>query len=393
MIKNRIDPQYFTDKLKSILAAESRTPLEIGAKKQPKMEFLKSIIDVVELLFKNLYSVGEQLYLINTIDKNFSLTDTTYFKFLNTYLGNEYIILKKNRLFVSKIKFIKEVFSLFPDNFEKQFDLLGDFAKKYDLTLEDYVSFLNNYYLINNEPSIIGKKLDRYGEQESAYVPYSDNSLKKKTVVHKKPDTIKSVIGSVNKKKPKKKNPLKVTVENQSVSSRNDFVGLEKISTGQFFTQTSSSEEDDNNKKFHLNSGADVNVLPDIVKIIKDISLFPKEVLGTSFMLSDLDDRKNKINEEYLYLKDIRYIQWLDLKRLNLKDGQLIIEGKRSTQVFLSYRYYKEKLYFIEESQWNPDEYRIKDELNREFNKNSSLEVLEFEEKLALMEMYPSREV
>ena len=108
MIKNRIDPQYFIVKLRSVLASEARNPLEIGAKKQPKMEFLQSITDVIELLFDNLYSVNEQLYLINTIDKNFSLTDTSYFKFLNTYFKDEYTVLKKNRLLVSKIKIIKD---------------------------------------------------------------------------------------------------------------------------------------------------------------------------------------------------------------------------------------------------------------------------------------------
>ncbi len=90
MIKDRINSQHFIKKLSSILSSGKRNPLEIGAKKRPKMEFLKSITDVIELLFDNLYTVSEQLYLINTIDKNFFLTDTTYFKFLNTYLKDEY---------------------------------------------------------------------------------------------------------------------------------------------------------------------------------------------------------------------------------------------------------------------------------------------------------------
>ncbi len=106
-------------------------------------------------------------------------------------------------------------------------------------------------------------------------------------------------------------------------------------------------------------------------------------------LTSSLGYKSNTINEEYLYLKDIRYMQWLDIKRLKLKDGLLVIEGRRSTQVFLSYRYYKNKLYLIEEAQWNPDEHRIKDDLNSAFNKDSSVEVLAFDEKLAEIEMYP----
>ncbi len=161
MIKNRIDPQYFIVKLRSVLASEARNPLEIGAKKQPKMEFLQSITDVIRLLFDNLYSVSEQLYLINTIDKNFSLTDTTYFKFLNTYFKDEYTVLKKNRLLVSKIKIIKEAQEAFPNNPRKQFDLLDDFSTKHEISFEDYTNFLDYYYLKNSESFFVKKAIDR----------------------------------------------------------------------------------------------------------------------------------------------------------------------------------------------------------------------------------------
>lgn len=390
MIK-QLDPQNFIDRLRLALANETRTPLEIGAKKQPKMEFLKSIIDVIELLFDNLYSVNEQLYLINTVDKKFSLTDTTYFKFLNTYLKDEYIILKKNRFCVSKIKFIKEVNSLFPDNIKKQFDLFTDFTLKHELSFEDYENFLSKYFLQDGESLLVKKNLDRYGESVQEYVPSSHNLLKKKTVVIKEPDTIKSILPKKSARGLKKNKPLP---SKRSVSLGNSSVSLEKVDTSKFLGHTTQKLKSSENeqKLFYLLPGADVNILPNNINIIKNVALFPKEVLGTSFMFSDLNDKKNEINEEYLYLKDLRYIQWLDLKHILLKDGLLIIEGKRSTQVFLSYRYYKGNLYLIEESQWNPDEYRIKDELNREFDENSSLEVLEFEEKLALMEMYPSKQ-
>ncbi len=172
----------------------------------------------------------------------------------------------------------------------------------------------------------------------------------------------------------------------QSISSRNS-VTTKKDTYVPNFTNIFENEVDDSKKRFHLVSGADVSVLPDNIKIIRDVSMFPREVLGTSFMFSDLCYKSNTINEEYLYLKDIRYMQWLDIKRLKLKEGLLIIEGKRSTQVFLSYRYYKNKLYLIEEAQWNPDKHRIKDDLNSAFNKDSSVEVLAFDEKLAELEI------
>ncbi len=353
------------------------------------MEFLKSIIDVIELLFDNLYSVREQLYLINTIDKNFSLTDTTYFKFLNTYLKDEYIVLKKNRLLVSKIKIIKEAHDMFPNNPRKQFDLLDDFSTKHEISFEDYTNFLDCYYLKNSESFFVKKTIDRYGESESIYVPYKGHSLKRKTIITKEPDTIYNILDSLIKiEKPHKY--IKKVAAVQSISLRNS-ASTKKDTYVQNFTNIFENEIADSKKRFHLVSGVDVNVLPDNIKIIRDISMFPREVLGTSFMFSDLCYKSNTINEEYLYLKDIRYMQWLDIKRLKLKDGLLVIEGRRSTQVFLSYRYYKNDLYLIEESQWNPDEHRIKDDLNRAFDKDSSVEVLAFEEKLAEIEMYPSR--
>lgn len=389
MIKNRIDPQQFIKKLRSILSSEKRNPLEIGAKKRPKMEFLMSITDVIELLFDNLYSVSEQLYLINTIDKNFSLTDTTYFKFLNTYLKDEYIVLKKNRLLVSKIKTIKEAHDVFPNSTRKQFDLLDDFSTKHEISFEDYTTFLDCYYLKNSDSFFVKKTIDRYGESESIYVPCKGHSLKRKTIITKEPDTIYNILDSLIKiEKPQKY--IKKVAAVQSISLRNS-ASTKKDTYVQNFTNIFENEVADSKKRFHLVSGVDVNVLPDNIKIIRDISMFPREVLGTSFMFSDLCYKSNTINEEYLYLKDIRYIQWLDIKRLKLKDGLLVIEGRRSTQVFLSYRYYKNKLYFIEETQWNPDEHRIKDDLNHAFDKYSSVEVLAFEEKLAEIEKYPSR--
>lgn len=390
MIKDRINSQHFIKKLSSILSSGKRNPLEIGAKKRPKMEFLKSITDVIELLFDNLYSVSEQLYLINTIDKNFFLTDTTYFKFLNTYLKDEYIVLKKNRLLVSKIKIIKEAHDAFPNSPRKQFDLLDDFSTKYEISFEDYTNFLDCNYLKNSESFFVKKTIDRYGARESIYVPNKGHSLKRKTIIIKKPDTIYNILASLIKIEKPQKYVKKVDAV-QSRSLGNSATIDKKDIYMPSFNNTLQNELEDSKKRFHLVSGADVNVLPDNIKIIRDVSMFPREVLGTSFMFSDLCYKSNTINEEYLYLKDIRYMQWLDIKRLKLKDGLLVIEGKRSTQVFLSYRYYKNKLYLIEETQWNPDEHRIKDDLNSAFNKDSSVEVLAFEEKLAEIEMYPSR--
>lgn len=179
MIKDRIDSQQFIKKPKNILSSKKRNPLEIGAKKRPKMEFLKSITDVIELLFDNLYCVREQLYFINAIDKNFSLTDTTYFKFLNTYLKDEYIVLKKNRLLVSKIKIIKEAHDAFPNNPRKQFDLLNDFFTKHEISFEDYKIFLDCYYLKNSESFFVKKTIDRDGERVRANISSIKGTLLK----------------------------------------------------------------------------------------------------------------------------------------------------------------------------------------------------------------------
>lgn len=390
MIKPRIDPQHFIKKLRSILSSDKRNPLEIGSRKQPKMEFLKTITDVIELLFDNLYSVSEQLYLINTVDKNFSLTNTTYFKFLNTYLKDEYIVLKKNRLLASKIRLISDGYDVFPNNPIKQFERLDDFFTKHEINFLDYTNFLETYYIKDTKSFFTKKKIDKCGERKSVYMPFKEHSLKRKTIIIKAPDTIDNILDSLIKVEKPQKHIKKVAVE-KSVSLRNSTIAIKKDTYAPDFTRVAEEEIDDNEKKFHLVSGADINVLPNTIKIIEDVSMFPTEVKGTPFMFSDLSYKSNKINEEYLYLKDIRYMQWLDIKRLKLKDGLLIIEGKRSTQVFLSYRYYKNNLYLIEEAQWNPDEHRIKDDLNSTFDKDSSFEVLEFDEVLADMEKYPAQ--
>ena len=89
-------------------------------------------------------------YLYENSTNNFSVTDTTYSKFLNEYLKEEFIHHKKMVYFANRLTKIKEVEKENPI-VERQFKILnfngyinGD--TKLDLTIKDYSYFMMKYY-------------------------------------------------------------------------------------------------------------------------------------------------------------------------------------------------------------------------------------------------------
>lgn len=123
----------------------------MSSKRKTKNEILLKNIQVIKDLLKNLYSISKQLtYISQNNQSNFSVSDTTYVKFLNEYLSKEYQLYKKNLYFKTKLSQIKAATLEFKE-LEAQYMILNfpgyiNGNTKLDLNFEDYRYFMKNYY-------------------------------------------------------------------------------------------------------------------------------------------------------------------------------------------------------------------------------------------------------
>lgn len=109
-----------------------------------------SNIEVIKDLLKNLYTIPQQLnYIYENTQGKFSVSDTTYMKFLNDHLNDEYTRYKKNLYFkirISKIKAAVKEHPVSEVQFKKlNFDGYINGNTKLDLTIEDYNHFIIRY--------------------------------------------------------------------------------------------------------------------------------------------------------------------------------------------------------------------------------------------------------
>ncbi len=118
--------------------------------KKTKAAILLSNIEVIKDLLENLYTIPQQLnYIYENTEGKFSVSDTTYMKFLNEHLNDEYTRYKKNLYFKIRISKIKAVVKEHPVS-EVQFKRLNfdgyiNGTTKLDLTVDDYNHFMIRY--------------------------------------------------------------------------------------------------------------------------------------------------------------------------------------------------------------------------------------------------------
>ncbi|MCG3701621.1 hypothetical protein L5F41_05885 [Aliarcobacter butzleri] len=116
------------------------------SRKEIKEKILFSFIEDIRLLLDHLYTLPEQLYLINLS----SISLRLYNQFLEENLKEEFLRFKKNNYFFKRPVKIKNAMSLYPDSYLKQFNLLSfngllNDTMKLDLTLYDYIFFVKKY--------------------------------------------------------------------------------------------------------------------------------------------------------------------------------------------------------------------------------------------------------
>ncbi|MFY4843783.1 hypothetical protein ACOTVP_04475 [Aliarcobacter butzleri] len=169
------------------------------SRKQIKEKILFSFIEDIRLLLDHLYSVPEQLYLINLSFLNkISISLRLYNQFLEENLSEEFLRFKKNSYFFKRPVKIKSAMSLYSDSYLKQFNLLNfngllNDTMKLDLTLYDYIFFVKKYiesdYLKNKKKLVTPHQI---------IVP-NINPIGGKSFIKKKipGDTLKDIIESI----------------------------------------------------------------------------------------------------------------------------------------------------------------------------------------------------
>ncbi len=175
-----IDANKFIEKALKLIAEDKRNPLELGARKRPKIDFLNAISEVIILLLQNLFPISDQVYLINTIDKNFGVSDNTYNKFLSEYLTVEYERFRKNRIFALNVRKIRDAIVCYPASEQIQFSAV--FGLYEGITFDDYKFFMENYYLKSAKEFFEIRPVNKYPKKNKELI-FDGKCLKPEDVV------------------------------------------------------------------------------------------------------------------------------------------------------------------------------------------------------------------
>jgi len=138
--------------------------------KNPKNYVLVHIADYIKLLLEHLYPLSEQMHLINNIDKNFSISDTTYYKFLKEHLFDAHSVHKKNMVFFAKKIEIAQLFERFPNQYKAQFEHLN-LGINENVSYEDYIYFIKRYYSMEAEVFYSKRELKLHSTSIKGVVP------------------------------------------------------------------------------------------------------------------------------------------------------------------------------------------------------------------------------
>lgn len=357
------DIKKFIAKARKLIAQDARNPLERGARKRPAMNFLNSISEIIIDFLDNLITVSDQVHLINTITKKSSVSDTTYFKFLNENLKEEYDLYRKNRIFVLKIHKIKEALLLYPASAKIQFSEV--FGSNVKVSFDDYQFFMQNYYFVSEKEFFKVHTVRKYNTSKRELV-FDGETLRPTDVITPRetftdvtPKLRKSAVVGVDSTKSAKENKAMGGVSlvskaaephpDSTVSSRNT-----KKRAG-FKIYTTHAERDvlrgkDGDFRMSLMPGADVNQLRELFKILNNRDEFPEEIMNVNFLLANYSNSSLLMEEPYVYLRDIDLIHYADPDTYGLIDGLLYVCGTEygNKDGYGLYRYYKGNIYFIE---------------------------------------------
>ncbi|QOY51140.1 hypothetical protein [Candidatus Sulfurimonas baltica] len=259
--------ENFSAIVHTVIKNDVRTFSQKYSKKQPKIEFLKSISRPLIILLNNLFPLSEQLYLINTLDKKVSVSHPTYVKFLNECLFDDFERYKINRLFATQTSKIKDLIISYPDQPDNQYKHLN-FKNKSTTTFNDYKLFLDKYYSSKDDVLFEAKQIERYTTSEK--ILNFDSKEKYKTITHNA-DSFGSVLGNIEKNSVI--SPVSVKLK-QEVSSGN----LVKTNGFNVYESFKSRKELYNEKGFlkvKLLKGASLDSITELFEVVENHNNLP----------------------------------------------------------------------------------------------------------------------
>ena len=359
---------------------DTRFFFERAGRKKPKTESLKYLIPSIIELMILLFPFREQLIMLNRTNKKFAVSDTTYYSFLQEYLPNEYMRFKKDTYFSGRISKIKEVLNM-GLSYEQQFNFL-DFSGKLngntvlDLKVEDYIYFIENYY--NKDINEFYKIIDYHSRTHiksemnpdffeknpiEGVIEFHIDTLVKETTLE---DALNSKVLLEAINMPKKVQEEKEEVSKNVESEKAQILECEAcesykiIEKGDFKYKLYNTLKDRkvlaNERgiyKLDIYDDVELGVEKKRFDIVRDFEDLPKELArDKNFIYADIDLYKKTVNEDFVYLFDVRLFHYLNPDSYGLVNGLLfVVDGAYEYESFSGqkcYRFFNGTLYYIE---------------------------------------------
>lgn len=324
--------------------------IEVNRSCRPKNDSLVSIADQIVILLDHLIPLAAQLRLINSLDKNFRISNTTYLSFLKENLMDTYVSHKKNRLFAKKAIKIKEFLALYPQDYSAQFHSLK-LSGRYEVTLKDYVFFIENYYSKESETFFAAKEIKHYPTTIKVMVqnPEDNGETFVQQIIEEPADTFADVVSDVSKSR-KHINVVPEIKKKEKISSGN----ISKMGNFTVYKTLEDRKVLQNAEGYYkigLMPNCTQEHVPELWEIVTDRNDFPEEINSIDFRLGKYNHRTQGFDEDYVFFIDIEFVQFADPNTYGLVDGLLFVCGtayQRGAKGYMLYRYYKGKIYFIE---------------------------------------------
>jgi len=371
----------FSQKLYKLIENDSRSSLERGARKRPKIDYLILIENEIKKLLLNLYSVSDMLSLINNANKKFSVSDTTLLKFLKTFLYDEHTFNHKMRLIAYKTSYIHTLFEN-KKTVEEIYSICSFTGKingntKVEISFEDFLFFIENYYKKDIDTFFVSDLLDSKKEIEDkkqSIVP--ELPVKNEVIVEPKIKEVKTQ-NSNNKNEHdifyKQEHQIYKELEDNIVLYKNSLAFKDYVPTKDIFTSLTPLMEirkgigledidifilrDKTDEAIELRSKVKAlmkNVKPQIKIHYNDRDFWEYDELANHDMLGieHTDYQEECFKEKFYFFYTIETLQYIDLNTIELTDGMLIVTTKQNEKIpdsagrYSLFRYYKGEIYF-----------------------------------------------
>lgn len=286
----------------------------------PKEKVFLELLPYIRKFLAGIFPTRIHLEAIKNTFDGFDVTDDTYRLFLRKHLPVEYRRFLINKAFLRKYNRILEVIEAYKTR-QEQYNALGFFVlkghKPLEVTLDDFNYFLDNYIVKIEE--LVDRQLTEQVEYERKVIEAPGGVIIKEPA-QVEPKTIENTIGNL---------------EENRVPEKSADIALNSDIAASILGERVPG-------KINLLPGVTADHIPERFEIIDNKSKFPDEVKRW------FDTDNVTFTEDIVVFWDRRLIHAADY---DFKDNELIVcetAYDDNNQGYFLYRYYKGKLYFLE---------------------------------------------